>query len=167
MSKQKQIINRIKALVKEYKSLNEAMLTITKQDMDRLHSGEEVDIDGTQLKFVDESVNEAKLMGSEYDWEQFVEKMNDGEDVRSNATRKQTYVDKETWVHMLSNQQEYEKAYPKVVIESVSEVNKDNIPYTYKNQEEVDYLDSKGKIGSGTVVGVAKDYGFKHMGISK
>ena len=95
MSKQKQIINRIKTLVKEYKSLNEAMLTITKQDMDRLHSGEEVDIDGTQLKFVDESVNE---------------------------------------------------------------VNKDNIPYTYKNQEEVDYLDSKGKIGSGTVVGVAKDY---------
>jgi hypothetical protein len=95
MSKQKQIINRLKTLVKEYKSLNEAMLTITKQDMDRLHSGEEVDIDGTQLKFVDESVNE---------------------------------------------------------------VNKDNIPYTYKNQEEVDYLDSKGKIGSGTVVGVAKDY---------
>ena len=66
-------------------------------------------------------LNEAKLMGSEYDWEQFVEKMNDGEDVRSNATRKQTYVDKETWVHMLSNQQEYQKAYPKVVIESVNE----------------------------------------------
>jgi hypothetical protein len=40
-------------------SVNESQITITKQDMDRLHSGEEVDIDGNLLKFVDESVNEA------------------------------------------------------------------------------------------------------------
>ena len=39
-------------------SVNESTVTITKQDMDRLHSGEEVDIDGHLLKFVDESVNE-------------------------------------------------------------------------------------------------------------
>ena len=61
MSKQKQIINRIKTLVKEYKSLNESAVTITKQDMDRLHSGEEVDIDGHLLKFVDESVKESQV----------------------------------------------------------------------------------------------------------
>ena len=63
--------NTVKALIpddggeKQFKysdidgfTLNESTVTITKQDMDRLHSGEEVEIDGTQLKFVDESVNE-------------------------------------------------------------------------------------------------------------
>jgi len=40
------------------KSVNESPVTITKQDMNKLHSGEEVEIDGHLLKFVDESVNE-------------------------------------------------------------------------------------------------------------
>jgi len=39
-------------------SVNESPVTITKQDMNKLHSGEEVEIDGHLLKFVDESVNE-------------------------------------------------------------------------------------------------------------
>lgn len=58
------------------------------------------------------------MMGSELDWEQFVEKMNDGEDVRSDGTRKQTFVDKDVWVDMLKNQEAYQKAYPEVIIES-------------------------------------------------
>jgi len=132
MSKQKQIINRIKTLVKEYKSLNESAVTITKQDMDRLHSGEEVDIDGHLLKFVDESVNEAK----ELKWQDAeTGDMANVKSINKTGLIIKAYGRKFHLQFANGSTKTYDaNDLTFIKNESINEVNKDNIPYTYKNQ---------------------------------
>lgn len=71
---------------------------------------------GSEEENTDEGAN--GLLGSEYDWEQFAEQMNNGEDINSDDTRKNTYVEENVWNDMVKNQDKYKKAYPKVEIKN-------------------------------------------------